>query len=389
MEMPVHTGTMKSIEISNCKTLIIRPKTFAHLNGLNEIQIRNVNSLDMGEYGFSLAPTTDTKISFDNVAIKSLPSYAFAGPLRELSFQGVTIEDLQPYSVSSMTGRLNKLSFLNSTLGNVQGHAFKKFICDDFSVEQSSFDTVTSKAFYQVEVTNLWNFQSSNFTTLHPAAFGGRTRVFRFEHNQIFKADAESFNLTAKVVQITQNNFTYLHSDAFISSQASQFLTVWENNQEAKFSFMDNSVEDTDAMWQLRIEEGFLLKFSGFHIVKPKSCDFVENLGSNGNDFYKSMANEIWLKSSASPSQELTLQAFMSGECKKNSYIVYGVAGIVVLSLILIAIIISVLIYFHRQKQKLIEAHMVSPEPRTYRETQIIVQIENHNLLKTDFWPFF
>jgi len=72
-------------------------------------------------------------------------------------------------------------------------------------------------------------------------------------------------------------------------------------------------------------------------------------------------------------------------KCTEKSYLVYGIVGIILLSCALIVIIIGVIIYFHREKQKIIQARTISPEPRTYRETQIVMQVESHDLLKTDF----
>lgn len=70
-------------------------------------------------------------------------------------------------------------------------------------------------------------------------------------------------------------------------------------------------------------------------------------------------------------------------DCKEKSYTVYIVVGIIVLVIIAITIAVIVVMRIARKRRKRM-LDVVLPESRTYKETQIVYQIENAGLLKTD-----
>lgn len=75
----------------------------------------------------------------------------------------------------------------------------------------------------------------------------------------------------------------------------------------------------------------------------------------------------------------------MAGDCIKHYYWIYIVIGVAVL-LILIALIVAIVCWHAAKKRKAKrKMDIIQPEPRTYKETQIVYQIENAGLLKTDF----
>lgn len=77
------------------------------------------------------------------------------------------------------------------------------------------------------------------------------------------------------------------------------------------------------------------------------------------------------------------LNKYIEANCQPRSYLIYILLGVLalVLLLILIGVIVWLQVAKRRKKQKL---DVVLPEPRTYKETQIVYQIENAGLLKTD-----
>lgn len=385
MELQLNQGSIKELEIANCNTLIIRSRAFSNILDLKSIRIVNVNELELGEYAFDLPKNTETSIRFDRVHIKSIPSYAFMGSIKVVLFHNVTIEEFKPYSVSLLSDKIQMFKITNSMIGFVHPQAFKKFITDEFIVDETVFqDDLQSRAFYRIEVANLLSVTKSNFSVMLPGSFCfENVQVFRFNYNSVYKLDEEAINITSRSVEMTKNNFTFLHPRGLVNISPVKVLTVWERNQQCKLIFGDNVIENIDARWDLQISDDFASKFARLEVTTPKTCALIHDSGSN--TFLRDNSHEIYVRSSSSPQHQLTLSEFGAGECKETSYIVYAYVGLAFLIICVILIIIFVLIYFHRQKKKLIQARMVSPEPRTYRETQIIVQVENHNLLKTDF----
>lgn len=68
-----------------------------------------------------------------------------------------------------------------------------------------------------------------------------------------------------------------------------------------------------------------------------------------------------------------------------TSYIVAIVSSVAVLALIIIIVAVAIFYRFwmkHQPPQR--PLNMVIPDGKTYRETQIIMQIENAGLLKTN-----
>lgn len=71
-------------------------------------------------------------------------------------------------------------------------------------------------------------------------------------------------------------------------------------------------------------------------------------------------------------------------KCVADQTVLFVAAGVSVVVVALLAVL-AVLWWLCRRRRAAIERMtMVQPEPKTYRETQIVIQIENAGLLKTD-----
>lgn len=87
-----------------------------------------------------------------------------------------------------------------------------------------------------------------------------------------------------------------------------------------------------------------------------------------------------------SPNNDFVLlNKYIETNCQPRSYLIYILLGVLLLLLVLLLIggIVWLQVAKRRKKRKL---DVVMPEPRTYKETQIVYQIENAGLLKTDLW---
>lgn len=385
MEMPPHNGSIPYIQISNCDTLILRPAIFSRISDLQWIRLFNIKNLEMGEKSF-LIKNDPIEIKFDNIRIQSVPSYAFFGQIEEIHFINCTIEEFREYSISSIGTRMSQITVKNSNIGVIKPQAFKKFSVENFVIEDTHFNAdLPSKAFYQIEITDTLTIQRSTFQSLYPGSiYISKLAKMRVWHNSFHIIEAEAFNVTVKTsFEMEHNNFTAMHNAALTNINADNVLTVWEKTHQPRFVFRNNSIENIDANWVITSSSSFNTKISEIHILQPKTCDFVYN--SVDNSFINNVSHEIYIRTTSDPKTSIALSQFQADECQKNSYLVYGIVGIVLLVVALVIVVIFIVIYFHKEQQKIIQARMVSPEPRTYRETQIVMQVETHNLMKTDF----
>lgn len=79
-----------------------------------------------------------------------------------------------------------------------------------------------------------------------------------------------------------------------------------------------------------------------------------------------------------------TFSSILKNQCISESYVLYGIIGGVSAIVILIIIAIILFILYWRKRKAQQQLNVIQPEGRTYRETQIVMQIENAGLLKTD-----
>lgn len=82
----------------------------------------------------------------------------------------------------------------------------------------------------------------------------------------------------------------------------------------------------------------------------------------------------------------LTLSEYIQRNCQFTpNYWLWFAIGITILGFIIFGIIVTIILYRRKKKRRQrLKLAIVKPEPRTYKETQIIYQIENAGLLKTD-----
>lgn len=120
------------------------------------------------------------------------------------------------------------------------------------------------------------------------------------------------------------------------------------------------------------------LQMSKFFLRDPRQCDNIGRLYEQ--KFFNDHSNVIFMRmEEQDPSFESI--SFLNDRCRSDSnlfWILLIILGVVVLLLFLIPFVFCYL----RKKRKL---DIVMPEPRTYRQTQIVMQIETHGLMKTDF----
>lgn len=128
------------------------------------------------------------------------------------------------------------------------------------------------------------------------------------------------------------------------------------------------------------------MKISKIHFLNPVSCAGAEVLSHS--EFVMEHADALYFKvDDATLAKDIniyhTFSHIFSHLCIKASYLMYIIIGVVVFVILatIVAVTVTVIILKRRRARQL---NVVMPEGKTYRETQIIMQIENAGLLKTD-----
>lgn len=148
--------------------------------------------------------------------------------------------------------------------------------------------------------------------------------------------------------------------------------------QEVYFEFNNNHVDFINPEQDVSFCPDMKLQISKLYLRDPRNCESVNRIYEN--KFFNDNSNSIFMRIEERDENFESI-SYLNDRCRTESnwflilMISLGVAAL------LIIIIIAVFCYC-RNKRKL---DIVMPEPRTYRQTQIIMQVETHGLMKTDF----
>lgn len=154
------------------------------------------------------------------------------------------------------------------------------------------------------------------------------------------------------------------------------------------FVFLNNTLDiaDEGSRRNIQFNSQFNILLSNLYIIKVYTCNSI--IIYKNNDFFKQYADRIYIRmpdftDSEDKYQYYTYSHIINHKCVEASYLLYIIIGVSILIIILMIILIVILIIW-RRRRNIRKLNIVMPEPKTYRETQIVMQIENAGLLKTD-----
>uniref|UniRef100_A0A1Q3FJE0 Uncharacterized protein n=1 Tax=Culex tarsalis TaxID=7177 RepID=A0A1Q3FJE0_CULTA len=386
--VPRFDGSTTEIELINCKSLLIQPDTFVELFGLSRLSIINVENLILEPNALNFArnnPSAQLKINLINNLIEELPSNLISGPIHEIAFVRCRIGVFRPFSVASIGDRLENLRVVETFVNRIERHAFKRFNVNYILIEGSKFvSPIVSQSFYEIDVQERFDLRNSSFYHLLPSAFTMKNVThLQIQNSEFEKMDGESLNLQIrKSIRITGNYFNSIHEAAFIAiALDSSYFS--RNSQKPALQFVNNRIGQLDQSNALRFSDSFNVQIEGVHIAHSISCNDVITLEQSS--LFKNHPNEIFFSTSGAKDEFKSFNDIRRVQCLENNFWMWLIIGVIVGAIILVIICSIVSWYCLAQKRKKLRAlEVVMPEPRTYRETQIVMQIENHGLLKTD-----
>ena len=148
------------------------------------------------------------------------------------------------------------------------------------------------------------------------------------------------------------------------------------------FEFHNNQINSIDPIDNMSFSPDIHLQLSKLYMRDPQNCDGVNLIYDT--KFFNDNAHAIYLRLQ-NEDENFNSISYLSERCRNDSkwfmYLLIA-TGVVVFFAIMIPVICC---YIRCKKRKEKQIDLVMPEPRTYRQTQIVMQIESTGLIKTDF----
>ncbi|XP_020804915.1 uncharacterized protein LOC110181493 [Drosophila serrata] len=411
MVLPFLHGDVSLVEIRHCPDLVVEANCLGDTIGLRKVSFNQVGKLVLRQSALSVPRYASNKaliVEFEQTNIKLIESHAITGNIEEISFVGGRIDEMKPFGFTTTKNSAILLKLDGVTIQHIESQAFKKFAVEQMSIANCQFlGDLPTRAFYELEVLNELSLRGNHFhQEVHSHAFSFKlVSKLSLSENHFVAVDGEWLEAQIRdAVTLRGNDFGATSEIAFRSLtvhrsyQLSERLELRFHNNTLRSSRpgADPKAEDDDPATQpqpLRFDERFALSIRELRYDNPWSCDQLDRNVEPPlpkAEFFRLHSDQLMFQP---PGQRLVqqqqappllpLRLLISDQCRQQSYTAYIVAGSVILGLLLL--LLSLLLWWRIvQKRRRRKLDVVQPEPRTYKETQIVYQIENAGLLKTD-----
>lgn len=154
--------------------------------------------------------------------------------------------------------------------------------------------------------------------------------------------------------------------------------TPGTRTQEVYFEFNNNRINFLQPEQDISFCPDMKLQVSRFYLKDARNCEALGKIYEN--KFFTENSHSIFMRIEETD-EDFESISYLHDKCrtKSNWFLVLMILLAVV---VLLAILIPAIFCYFRNKKHL---DIVMPEPRTYRQTQIVMQVETLGLMKTDF----
>uniref|UniRef100_A0A1L8D9T1 Uncharacterized protein n=2 Tax=Nyssomyia neivai TaxID=330878 RepID=A0A1L8D9T1_9DIPT len=397
--LPIMMGSIAHVTVSNCKFVRVLNGTFSALTILTRVSFVNIEDLVLDENSLSFQRASlqlRVSLSFENVIIEQIPSHAINGFIDGLVFERCRIGHISPFAVTGIRLRLEAFAIRDTFISRIEHQAFKKFSCTTFQINNCTIrGQLPSRSFYDLDVTTSLHISNNNFTSrMHSIAFDlqvvSNVGIFR---NYFGGLSGQSFVMsTINMPFITDNNISIADPRAFarivVEREVQRRL-----NEPMFLDFSRNQFDTPDWPQPLQFAPEFRLIFTRNQFINPTTCAQLNRI--RDNEFFNLFSSEIFFRLTDymidSGSGEIngrndvfSFAYITENFCIETSYFWWIILGIILFLLLLLVIFMVLLCVWWRKQKEKRRLEVIQPEGKTYRETQIVMQIENHGLLKTD-----
>lgn len=407
--LPQQRGAFYQIEVRNCRDLTVESNTLDNMEGLRKISFQHLNRLVLQKNALSVSRYASNKaliVEFEDVNFQLIDSHAISGNIEEISFLGGRIEQMQPFGFTTTKDSAILLKLDGVTIQRIENQAFKKFAVDQMIIANCKFTgNVPTRAFYELEVLNELSMRNNQFQEVHTHAFSFKLiSKLSMSDNRFLAVDGEWFEAQIRdAITLRGNQFGATSDIAFRSLKVHRDYHL---SERLELRFHNNTVHSllpnvnnianlppNEAPPQpLRFEERFALSIQQLRYENAWNCDQLDTNQQPPlprSEFFRLHAEQLLFnrptvgRDNVVVPQYVPLRQLIVEQCQRSSYVAYIVVGS--LLLVLLFMFLLLLLWCHlRKRRRRRKLDVVQPEPRTYKETQIVYQIENAGLLKTD-----
>ncbi|XP_046802127.1 uncharacterized protein LOC111675319 isoform X1 [Lucilia cuprina] len=392
--LPHLIGSAFQMEIRNCKSLTINSNALEETQGLRKITFKNVENLVLNKYALSFplySSSTPLIIAFEKVKVKLIDSHAINGQIEEITFVDSSIETINPFGFTILKSNALLLKMENVQINRIESQAFKKFVVEKIDLQNCVFlSNVPSKAFYDVEVSHLLLLNNLRFKEVHSRAFSFKLISKLIIANNYFESvDAEWLEVYIKESSIIRDN--YFGNTSQIAFKGIMVHRDYVGSEKLELRFSNNTIHFPHNVQPLDFNEKFALNLKQLNYDNSYSCheiDYEQKPPKAKEKFFQNFKDFIYFKqnhNTKSHDEYRVLSKIIDTDCQQHSYWLYIIIGVVSLIIVIAIIVIVVCLYMAKKRKAKRKMDIIQPEPRTYKETQIVYQIENAGLLKTDF----
>lgn len=135
--------------------------------------------------------------------------------------------------------------------------------------------------------------------------------------------------------------------------------------------------------FDLHIPDAFQFRLIDLKVLTPIRCDDALQLRSN--QLLSQFSDSVYFRIESQSAAMYSLATLLSSTCVTYSPVTITIISVSAVVVLIFALGAAVLLYRIGTKCRAKrEIPVIMPEGKTYRETQIVMQIEHAGLLKTD-----
>lgn len=237
-----------------------------------------------------------------------------------------------------------------------------------------------SKSFYEIGVEQYLKISNTTFKKVHSRAFSFQdVNKLHILNNRFQTTEGEWIMANVKEnILIKGNHFGNTSPSAF---KGIEIQKSYVGSERIELRFTNNSVAMGRDVLPISFNPKLLTSIQNLQYENAFPCGIVENRQPK-DMFFKNNDNTIFFRA-VNTNQSMSVARIIDHDCPEMTYAAVIAVGVLV-GLVILGVIIAVLTCFIVKKQRKRKLDIVLPEPRTYKETQIVYKIENAGLLKTD-----
>lgn len=153
--------------------------------------------------------------------------------------------------------------------------------------------------------------------------------------------------------------------------------TPTQRTQEVVFEFNNNHIDFIHPEQDVAFCHDMKLQINRLYLRDPRNCEAVGRIYES--KFFNDNSNSIFMRIEEENFESISY--LNDVQCRAESRWFWILMIILALVLLLLISILAIWCYCRNRKH----LDIIMPEPRTYKQTQIVMQVETHGLMKTDF----